>query len=47
MLIKLIYNSINLQAWDFGKFLTIKEVYSTGYVVSALAVISALALAAM
>lgn len=46
---KLIISSIfiNLQAWDFGLFLTIKEVYSTGYVVSALTVISALALAAM
>ena len=43
----LMYIFINLQAWDFGLFLTIKEVYSTGYVVSALAVISALALAAM
>lgn len=43
----IIYISINLQIWDFGMFLTIKEVYSTGYVVSALAVISALALAAM
>jgi len=37
--------SINLQAWDLGMFLTIKEVYSTGYIVSALAVVSALALA--
>lgn len=33
--------------WDLGKFLTLKEVYSTGYVVTALAVLSALGLAAM
>lgn len=38
---------INLQAWDIGAFLTIKEVYSTGYMVSALAVIFAFALAAI
>ncbi|XP_029668126.1 succinate dehydrogenase cytochrome b560 subunit, mitochondrial-like [Formica exsecta] len=41
------FNGIRHLAWDFGIFLTIKEVYSTGYVVSALTVISALALAAM
>ncbi|XP_072748704.1 succinate dehydrogenase cytochrome b560 subunit, mitochondrial [Anoplolepis gracilipes] len=41
------FNGIRHLAWDFGLFLTIKEVYSTGYAVSALAVISALALAAM
>ncbi|XP_011268318.2 succinate dehydrogenase cytochrome b560 subunit, mitochondrial [Camponotus floridanus] len=41
------FNGMRHLAWDFGKFLTIKEVYSTGYLVSALAVISALALAAM
>jgi len=41
------YVLIHLQTWDLGMFLTIKEVYSTGYVVSALAVISALALAAI
>ncbi|XP_029173814.1 succinate dehydrogenase cytochrome b560 subunit, mitochondrial-like [Nylanderia fulva] len=41
------FNGIRHLAWDFGLFLTIKEVYSTGYIVSALAVISALALAAM
>ncbi|XP_032670096.1 succinate dehydrogenase cytochrome b560 subunit, mitochondrial-like [Odontomachus brunneus] len=34
-------------AWDMGRFLTIKGVYNTGYIVSALAAISALALAAM
>ncbi|XP_012217819.1 succinate dehydrogenase cytochrome b560 subunit, mitochondrial [Linepithema humile] len=41
------FNGIRHLAWDMGLFLTIKEVYSTGYVVSALAVISAFALAAM
>ncbi|XP_050463250.1 succinate dehydrogenase cytochrome b560 subunit, mitochondrial-like [Cataglyphis hispanica] len=41
------FNGIRHLAWDFGLFLTIKEVYSTGYIVSALTVISALALAAM
>ncbi|KAL6422534.1 hypothetical protein ACFW04_010647 [Cataglyphis niger] len=41
------FNGIRHLAWDFGLFLTIKEVYSTGYIVSALTVISALVLAAM
>ncbi|CAK9817356.1 Succinate dehydrogenase cytochrome b560 subunit, mitochondrial [Anthophora quadrimaculata] len=41
------YNGIRHLAWDLGMFLTIKEVYSTGYVVSALSVISAIALAAL
>ncbi|EFN82680.1 Succinate dehydrogenase cytochrome b560 subunit, mitochondrial [Harpegnathos saltator] len=42
-----ILNGIRHLAWDLGMFLKIKEVYSTGYVVSALAAISALVLAAM
>lgn len=41
------FNGIRHLGWDMGKYLTIKEVYSTGYVVSALAVVSALVLAAM
>ncbi|XP_036150256.1 succinate dehydrogenase cytochrome b560 subunit, mitochondrial-like [Monomorium pharaonis] len=41
------FNGIRHLAWDVGMFLTIKDVYSTGYVVSALSVISALILAAM
>ncbi|XP_018301933.1 succinate dehydrogenase cytochrome b560 subunit, mitochondrial [Mycetomoellerius zeteki] len=41
------FNGIRHLAWDLGMFLTIKEVYSTGYMVSALAIVSALALAAM
>ncbi|XP_011699743.1 PREDICTED: succinate dehydrogenase cytochrome b560 subunit, mitochondrial-like [Wasmannia auropunctata] len=41
------FNGIRHLAWDLGMFLSIKEVYSTGYVVSALAIISALALATM
>ncbi|XP_011161319.1 succinate dehydrogenase cytochrome b560 subunit, mitochondrial [Solenopsis invicta] len=42
-----LFNGIRHLAWDLGMFLSIKDVYSTGYVVSALAVISGLALAAM
>ncbi|XP_031833157.1 succinate dehydrogenase cytochrome b560 subunit, mitochondrial [Nomia melanderi] len=40
-------NGFRHLAWDMGKFLTIKEVYSTGYAVSALSVISAIVLAAL
>lgn len=41
------FNGFRHLAWDLGMFLTIKEVYSTGYVVSALAVISAVVLASL
>ncbi|XP_018404295.1 PREDICTED: succinate dehydrogenase cytochrome b560 subunit, mitochondrial-like [Cyphomyrmex costatus] len=41
------FNGMRHLAWDLGMFLTIKEVYSTGYMVSALAIVSALALATM
>ncbi|XP_020280436.1 succinate dehydrogenase cytochrome b560 subunit, mitochondrial-like [Pseudomyrmex gracilis] len=41
------FNGLRHMAWDFGMFLSIKEVYSTGYVVSALGVISALILASL
>ncbi|OAD55316.1 Succinate dehydrogenase cytochrome b560 subunit, mitochondrial [Eufriesea mexicana] len=41
------FNGLRHLAWDIGLFLTIKEVYSTGYVVAALSAISAIALAAM
>ncbi|XP_011875182.1 PREDICTED: succinate dehydrogenase cytochrome b560 subunit, mitochondrial-like [Vollenhovia emeryi] len=41
------FNGIRHLSWDLGMFLSIKEVYSTGYVVSALSIISALVLAAM
>ncbi|XP_014488355.1 PREDICTED: succinate dehydrogenase cytochrome b560 subunit, mitochondrial-like [Dinoponera quadriceps] len=42
-----LFNGIRHLAWDMGMFLSIKEVYSTGYTVSALSIISALVLAAM
>ncbi|KAF3419936.1 hypothetical protein E2986_02897 [Frieseomelitta varia] len=41
------FNGLRHLAWDLGMFLTIKEVYSTGYAVTALSGISALALAAI
>ncbi|XP_017884826.1 succinate dehydrogenase cytochrome b560 subunit, mitochondrial-like [Ceratina calcarata] len=41
------FNGFRHLAWDLGAFLTIKEVYSTGYVVLILSSIAALALAAM
>ncbi|XP_078034473.1 succinate dehydrogenase cytochrome b560 subunit, mitochondrial [Augochlora pura] len=41
------FNGLRHLAWDMGKFLTIKEVYSTGYAVSALSVIAAVVLGAM
>ncbi|KZC05755.1 Succinate dehydrogenase cytochrome b560 subunit, mitochondrial, partial [Dufourea novaeangliae] len=41
------FNGFRHLAWDMGKFLTIKEVYSTGYTVSALSIISAVLLAAL
>lgn len=47
LIVSYIYTFMNLQGWDMGKYLTIKGVYSTGYVVSALAVVSAFVLAAM
>nr|XP_012139786.1 PREDICTED: succinate dehydrogenase cytochrome b560 subunit, mitochondrial-like [Megachile rotundata] len=40
-------NGFRHLAWDLGMFLTIKEVYSTGYAVSVLAVISAVILASL
>ncbi|KAH0945307.1 hypothetical protein HN011_004415 [Eciton burchellii] len=42
-----IFNGIRHLTWDLGLFLSIKEVYFTGYIVSALAVICAVVLAAM
>ncbi|KAL2726651.1 hypothetical protein V1478_006929 [Vespula squamosa] len=42
-----IFNGFRHLAWDLGMFLTIKQVYSTGYAVVALAAISAVVLAAM
>lgn len=39
--------TVNLQCWDLGLFLSIKQVYSTGYIVSTLSVVSGLALAAI
>ncbi|KAK2584833.1 hypothetical protein KPH14_007145 [Odynerus spinipes] len=39
------FNGLRHLAWDIGMFLTIKQVYSTGYAVVALAAISAIALA--
>ncbi|XP_043785673.1 succinate dehydrogenase cytochrome b560 subunit, mitochondrial-like [Apis laboriosa] len=42
-----IFNGLRHLAWDLGMFLTIKEVYSTGYAVIALSAISAIALAAI
>lgn len=41
------FNGLRHLAWDLGMFLTIKEVYSTGYAVIALSAISAIALAAL
>ncbi|XP_076656384.1 succinate dehydrogenase cytochrome b560 subunit, mitochondrial [Halictus rubicundus] len=41
------FNGFRHLAWDLGKFLTIKEVYSTGYAVTGLSVIAAIILAAM
>ncbi|KAG7210402.1 hypothetical protein KM043_011934 [Ampulex compressa] len=41
------FNGLRHLAWDLGMFLTIKQVYSTGYVVTALSVLSAIVLAAM
>ncbi|XP_043598332.1 succinate dehydrogenase cytochrome b560 subunit, mitochondrial-like [Bombus pyrosoma] len=42
-----VFNGFRHLAWDLGMFLSIKEVYSTGYAVIALSTISAIALAAM
>ncbi|XP_053997874.1 succinate dehydrogenase cytochrome b560 subunit, mitochondrial-like [Hylaeus anthracinus] len=41
------FNGFRHLAWDLGKFLTIKEVYSTGYAVTALSVASAILLAVL
>ncbi|KAI4480412.1 hypothetical protein M0802_014249 [Mischocyttarus mexicanus] len=41
------FNGFRHLAWDLGMFLTIKQVYSTGYAVTALAAISAIILAAL
>ncbi|CAL7933360.1 unnamed protein product [Xylocopa violacea] len=41
------FNGLRHLAWDLGMFLTIKEVYSTGYAVSILSTIAAVVLAAM
>ncbi|KAJ8921712.1 hypothetical protein NQ315_010622 [Exocentrus adspersus] len=41
------WNGIRHLLWDAGKFLTIREVYITGYVMLALAISSAIALSAM
>ncbi|XP_018560965.1 succinate dehydrogenase cytochrome b560 subunit, mitochondrial [Anoplophora glabripennis] len=41
------WNGIRHLLWDTGKFLTIKEVYITGYVMLALALSSAIALSVM
>ncbi|XP_076183255.1 succinate dehydrogenase cytochrome b560 subunit, mitochondrial [Ptiloglossa arizonensis] len=41
------YNGFRHLLWDMGKFLTIKGVYSTGYAVTALSVVTALVLAAL
>ncbi|XP_076763591.1 succinate dehydrogenase cytochrome b560 subunit, mitochondrial [Xylocopa sonorina] len=41
------FNGFRHLAWDLGMFLTIKEVYSTGYAVSIASMIAALILAAM
>lgn len=38
-------NGLRHLAWDLGKFLSLKEVYSTGYLVSGLSIGAALALA--
>lgn len=40
------FNGIRHLLWDLGKFLTIKEVYSTGYVVLAAAAVTAIGLGA-
>lgn len=40
-------NGIRHLAWDNGKFLKLKEVYSTGWTVVGLSVLSALILAAL
>lgn len=41
------FNGVRHLFWDNGKFLTINEVYSTGYSVVALSILSALGLAAL
>ncbi|XP_015610035.1 succinate dehydrogenase cytochrome b560 subunit, mitochondrial [Cephus cinctus] len=41
------FNGIRHLIWDLGKCLTIKEVYTTGYIVMALGAITAVALAAL
>ncbi|XP_076624235.1 succinate dehydrogenase cytochrome b560 subunit, mitochondrial [Colletes latitarsis] len=41
------FNGFRHLAWDMGMFLTIKEVYSTGYAVLALSAVSAILLAAL
>ncbi|KAL7300939.1 hypothetical protein TKK_0006220 [Trichogramma kaykai] len=41
------FNGIRILAWDLGKYLSIKHVYSTGYTAVALSAISAIALAFM
>lgn len=41
------FNGLRHLAWDLGMFLTIKQVYSTGYIVIALAAAFAVALAAL
>ncbi|EEZ99263.1 Succinate dehydrogenase cytochrome b560 subunit, mitochondrial-like Protein [Tribolium castaneum] len=41
------WNGIRHLAWDLGRFLTIKEVYATGYAMLALTVASAIALTSM
>ncbi|XP_012274192.1 succinate dehydrogenase cytochrome b560 subunit, mitochondrial [Orussus abietinus] len=41
------FNGIRHLCWDLGMFLTIKQVYSTGYTVVALGIVSALALACL
>ncbi|XP_033220363.1 succinate dehydrogenase cytochrome b560 subunit, mitochondrial-like [Belonocnema kinseyi] len=40
-------NGLRHLAWDLGKFLTLKEVYTTGYVISAVSAIAALIVAAL
>ncbi|KAJ8688480.1 hypothetical protein QAD02_024275 [Eretmocerus hayati] len=41
------FNGLRHLAWDMGKFLTIKQVYSTGWTVVAISALAALAVAAM
>lgn len=41
------WNGFRHLLWDAGKFLTIKEVYITGYIMLALALSSAIALSVM